>query len=106
LVEHDGRLHPGDVLPREHTALREGDDRLVRAARRAVDEHDESASLDGVARAVGEDDLLRGLVQYDEDRACAGTEGLLLAHDLASPVDLTRAQRVERVKGRGLDGAG
>ena len=100
LVEHERGLHAGHVLPGEHAALGQGDHRLVRAARRAVHEHDERGSLDLVARPMAEHDLLRGLVEHDEDHPRARAGGPLRSHDLPCALDLTCRQGVERVEAR------
>jgi hypothetical protein len=106
LVEHEGGLRAGHVLPGEHAALGQGDHGLVRAPRRAVHEHDERRPLDMVARPMAEHDLLRGLVEHDEDHPRARAGGLLRSHDLPRALDLTCRQRVEGMETRDRIGRG
>ncbi len=100
LVQHDGGLGAGHVLPRQHAAPGERHDRLVGLAGPGVHEHHERGPLHRVAGPVREHDLLGRLVQHDEDDPHPRPERALRPHDLPGARDLGRGQRIQGVDGR------
>jgi hypothetical protein len=101
LVEHDGRLHAGHVLPGHDAPLRQRDDGLPGLPGGAVQEHDEGGAFDRIAGSVAEHDLLVRLVKRDEDHAALRAGRPIGAQDLPGVLDLGGRERVQRVYGRG-----